>query len=298
MTRAVGIVGLSGYEADAARVARALHYFETHDCAVRLLPRPEDSVGRFAASEAVRLAALTTLAADPAIDLVIGLRGGYGLTRLLPSMDFAGLAAAVARGQRWVGHSDFTALQLGLLAQTGATSFAGPLAGPDFGAESIDPFTEMQFWAMVEGKPFELAWPCSSAPCEVQGTLWGGNLAMLCSLVGTAYFPNVNGGILFLEDVNEQPFRIDRMLMQLELAGILGRQRALVLGDFGGMRNHEYDRGFNLAGVVDALRSRLPIPIVTDLPFGHGPTKATLPVGAMCVLNCDGRTAVLAARAA
>jgi muramoyltetrapeptide carboxypeptidase len=122
---------------------------------------------------------------------------------------------------------------------------------------------------------------------DVSGTLWGGNLAVLASLVGTPYMPPVEGGILFVEDVNEQPFRLERMLYQLHLAGILERQQALVLGDFSGGKPFEYDNGYDLNAMVEHIRSVIGIPVITGLPFGHIPNLVTLPVGADARLVSD-----------
>jgi muramoyltetrapeptide carboxypeptidase len=118
------------------------------------------------------------------------------------------------------------------------------------------------------------------------GMLWGGNLTVLTSLIGTPYFPSeqqYQRGILFLEDVNEHPYRIERMLMQLLEAGILAKQSAIMLGGFSAYRLYDNDRGYSLQAAFEAIRSRLPdsIPILTDLPFGHQPNKLTLPVGAI-----------------
>ena len=119
------------------------------------------------------------------------------------------------------------------------------------------------------------------------GQLWGGNLAMLAHLIGSPYLPQIEQGILFLEDINEHPFRIERMLLQLLHAGILQKQQAIVLGDFSGGRLSAYDNGFDLDAVVIQLRSRITVPIVTGLQFGHLPDKVTLPVGAQATLKAD-----------
>jgi muramoyltetrapeptide carboxypeptidase len=118
------------------------------------------------------------------------------------------------------------------------------------------------------------------------GMLWGGNLTVLTSLIGTPYFPSeqqYQRGVLFLEDVNEHPYRIERMLMQLLDAGILAKQSAILMGGFSAYRLYDNDRGYSLQAAFEAIRSRLPdsIPILTDLPFGHQPNKLTLPVGAI-----------------
>jgi muramoyltetrapeptide carboxypeptidase len=125
---------------------------------------------------------------------------------------------------------------------------------------------------------------------SISGLLWGGNLTVIASLVGTPYLPShsqTQGGILFLEDVNEHPYRLERMLMQLLDAGILQNQSAILLGGFSAYRLYDNDKGYNLERAVETIRSRLPkqIPILTDLPFGHQADKLTLPVGANATLE-------------
>lgn len=123
--------------------------------------------------------------------------------------------------------------------------------------------------------------------------LWGGNLSVLVSLLGTPYFPAVREGILFLEDVGEHPYRIERMLTQLLHAGVLAQQRAVLLGAFTECRRSPHDRGFGLESVVQHLRTQLPCPVLRGLPFGHVPTKVLLPVGARTALSVQGRDALL-----
>jgi len=119
--------------------------------------------------------------------------------------------------------------------------------------------------------------------------LWGGNLAVITSLIGTPYMPPVENGILFLEDVNEQPFRVERMIYQLHLSGILERQQALVLGDFSGGKPFEYDNGYDLHAMIEQVRSVVGIPVITGLQFGHVENMVTLPVGADAHLEADAR---------
>ena len=123
--------------------------------------------------------------------------------------------------------------------------------------------------------------------------MWGGNLSVLVSLLGTPYWPEVKGGVLFIEDVNEHPFRIERMLTQLLHAGVLARQKAIVFGQFTGIRLAPHDKGYKLATVVAWLRSQLKVPVLTGLPFGHVPTKVLLPVGAKVDLLVEGRDALM-----
>lgn len=262
---------------------------------------------RFAGDDATRLAAIGRAAASGA-DVALISRGGYGLTRILPGLPYAAVAKAIERGTQFVGVSDFTAFQLAVLAQTGATTWAGPALCPDFGGvEAPDDIMQACFEDLLEGHGEGSGWrlpplpkqPTDQPPAPAQelhiesGRLWGGNLTVLCSLLGTPYFPQVPGGILFLEDVNEHPYRIERMLTQLLHAGVLAQQQAVLLGQFTGYTLVAHDKGFKLATVVQGLRSQLQVPVLTGLPYGHVETKVLLPVGATVELSVQGRDALL-----
>jgi muramoyltetrapeptide carboxypeptidase len=262
---------------------------------------------RFAGDDQTRIAAVGRAAASGA-DVALISRGGYGLTRILPGLPYKALAKAVEGGTQFVGLSDFTALQCALLAKTGAVTWAGPALGEDFGAEAPDDIMEACFDDLVGGQGEGAGWvlPKKDLPClptdpsadvaslQVRkAMLWGGNLSVLCSLVGTPWLPEVKGGVLFLEDVNEHPYRIERQLTQLLQAGILGRQKLIVLGSFNRFKTVPHDRGFKLQTVVDWLRSQIRTPVLTGLPFGHVPTKVLLPVGLEVEVMVQGRDALL-----
>ena len=253
---------------------------------------------RFAGDDETRLAALHRVAAA-APSIALATRGGYGLTRLLDHIDWPLLARSVEQGTRWVGQSDVTALQLGLLAHTGATSWAGPLALDDFGrtdeAGGVDEVTSACFCEAMSGELEAVGFRTEAGfdGLSVQGRLWGGNLTVLCSLLGTPHWPRIKGGVLFVEDVNEHPYRVERMLLQLHQAGVLAKQKAVLLGDFSGWRKSPLDRGYTLKSAVAHLRSVCATPILTGLPFGHVPTKLSLPVGRRVTLAVDGREAFI-----
>ena len=188
-------------------------------------------------------------------------------------------------GKRWVGHSDFTVVQLALLS-SGAGSHAGPMICDDFSREDLSDFTQQHFWQCMSQASVRVQLPVHGNPrVQTDGTLWGGNLTMLCSLLGTPWMPTIKNGILFIEDVNEHPYRVERMLLQLAQAGVLDRQRAIVLGDFSGYKLTDYDNGYDFTQMLSYMRERLSIPILQGLPFGHMKDKVTLPVGAHCVLD-------------
>ena len=260
---------------------------------------------RFAGDDATRLAAIHRAAASGA-DVALISRGGYGLTRILPGIQYKQVAKAVARGMKFVGVSDFTAFQSAVLARTGATTWAGPALTADLGVEGepddimlaclddlLTGHGEGSGWRMNAEKPLPDGRPAVRDIYVKQAQLWGGNLAVLCSLVGTPYFPQVKGGILFLEDVSEHPYRVERMLTQLLHAGVLAQQKAVVLGQFTNYQLAPHDKGFKLQSVVDWLRAQIKAPVLTNLPFGHVPTKVLLPVGAEVSLSVEGRDALI-----
>lgn len=242
---------------------------------------------RFAGTDAERLADVNSLASLTSPDtIVMPVRGGYGASRLLDRIDWQALASRQQRDPLLIcGHSDFTAIQAGLLAQANVITFSGPMLAANFGAETLNTFTEQHFWLALRKAQFTVEWQGDGPQCEVQGTLWGGNLAMLISLIGTPWMPTIDKGILVLEDVNEHPFRVERMLLQLEYAGILNRQSAIVLGSFSGAAPNEYDAGYSLESVYAFLRSRLSVPLITGLDFGHEQRTVTLPIGANATLK-------------
>ena len=252
---------------------------------------------RFAGDDDTRLAALHRVASQ-APSIALATRGGYGLTRLLDRIDWKLIARSVEQGTRWVGQSDVTAVQLGLLAHQKGITWAGPLAVDDFGGEAVDDVTQACFTEAMSGELEAVGFKTEAGfdGLQVRGGLWGGNLSMVNSLLGTKHWParkTVKGGVLFLEDVNEQPYRTERCLLQLHQAGVLDSQKAIVLGAFTVHRKSPLDRGFSMKTVVAHLRSLTRTPILTGLPFGHVVTKVTLPVGARVNLVVQGRDALI-----
>jgi muramoyltetrapeptide carboxypeptidase len=279
----IGIYAPAGAAQDPAALTRAVVRLTAMGHSVVVDPTCAARWQRFAAPDAERLAAVLRMASDPRVELAITLRGGYGWTRLLPHLDFTALAGV---GKRWLGYSDFTAFQLAALACAGMTTFAGPSATGDFGAEPPSAFTLDHCFGLLDAADCEVHCDLEGpAGVAASGTLWGGNLALVSHLVGTKYFPRIDGGILFLEDVGEHPYRVERMLYQLHHAGVLARQRAILLGQFTEYELNANDGGYDFAGVVAQLRAVAGVPVYTGLPFGHVPDKLTLPVGGQCALD-------------
>ncbi|AXA90883.1 muramoyltetrapeptide carboxypeptidase [Massilia sp. YMA4] len=281
----IAIAAPGGYALDDALLARGIARLEQQGCVVHNYYDGARKHQRFAGTDDDRLAQLHAAARDPDVQVVVALRGQYGMSRILPRIDFPSMAAS---GKLFVGYSDFTAFNCGLLAATGAKSFAGPMMCDDFIRDEPVDYTLRQFWDCLRGPTHQVRGEAAGNPAvDVTGTLWGGNLAMLAHLAGTPYLPRVDGGILFLEDINEHPYRVERMILQLLYAGALDGQRALVLGDFSGYRLAPTDNGYDFDTMLAYLRATLPMPVLTGLPFGHVRHRCTLPFGGMARLVSD-----------
>jgi murein tetrapeptidase LD-carboxypeptidase (EC:3.4.17.13). Serine peptidase. MEROPS family S66 len=249
---------------------------------------------RFAGTEAERAEDINSLATlSGKNNIVMPVRGGYGASRLLDMIDWSAIAERQQHDPLLMcGHSDFTAIQMALLCE-GVITFSGPMLAGNFGAQTLSAFTVDHFWRALKEPELTVEWQGEGPACQTEGTLWGGNLALLVSLIGTPWLPDIRNGILVLEDINEHPFRVERMLLQLFHAGILGRQNAIVLGSFSGAEANDYDAGYDLPVMIDYLRSRLSIPVIGGLDFGHEQRTVTLPLGAKARLTHSGQSSTL-----
>ncbi len=315
----------SGAVRDKAAFKRGVQRLKTLGHDVEIDPAALKSVQRFAGDDAERLQSFERASASGA-DVALITRGGYGLSRSLPFLNYKSVAKSIKQGMLWVGLSDFTAFQAALYAKTGAVTWAGPALCADFGCgdsaeghdNAPDDIMEACFddlvqgvcegagWSMpavdFKGTPKLIATNSDNTPGDgtfhhknhqINGVLWGGNLAMLTSLIGTPYLPAVEKGILWFEDVAEHPYKIERMLLQWLHAGILQKQKAIVFGQVSSYKLTPHDKGFKLQTVIDRLRSQLKIPVLSGLPFGHVPTKVCLPFGAKAKIMTEGRDALI-----
>lgn len=308
----IHLVAPSGASPDLRSPQTALEWLKQQGVLVSNPQCTQRVFERFAGTDAERLAELNAIANLDPTQVVMSVRGGYGLHRLLDQIQWKAIAIAVKQGLQICGHSDFTGFQLGLLAKTGAISLAGPMLNYDFGPlnefgepEAPSQFTWTHFQSAIQSRRFSIAVPDAQRWAgnvdlsqNIEGMLWGGNLSIIATLLGTEFFPTekqTHGGILFIEDINEHPYRIERMLLQLHEAGVLENQHAIILGHFNQYRLYEVDRGYNLDTAINLIRERVPktIPILTGLPFGHVKDKLTLPVGAHVNLQASVKGFVL-----
>ncbi len=314
MKKHIYIYSPSGAVRDKAAFRRGVARLKTLGYDVEIDEAALASHLRFAGDDETRLAAIHRAAASGA-DVALISRGGYGLTRLLGAIQYKAVAKAIEKGTQFVGISDFTAFQNAVLARTGQVTWAGPALCEGFGVggkadnpdghghgekQVPDEIMEACFEDLISGQGEGTGWRqnrLSANPvaelCIKKSVLWGGNLSVLTSLLGTPYFPDIKGGLLFVEDVAEHPYRIERMLSQLLHAGVLARQKAIILGQFTEFKLLPHDKGYKLQTVVDWLRQQVKVPVLTNLPYGHVATKVLLPVGAKVDLLVEGHDALL-----
>ena len=276
--RAGGTIGLAS-PAGASFTDKGLVEVETmlaeRGYRTKRAPNVLATYGYMGGSDQERASDLNALFADDEIDAILPLRGGWGCARILPLLDYDLIRA---RPKVVCGYSDVTSLLSGLYAQAGLIGFHGPVGTSTWNALTL------RYWLpAVSGGTFLATEPTEDlstiTPGVAEGPLFGGNLTVLSALVGTPYFPDTTGHVLFLEDVGEEPYRIDRMLTHLGLAGVLDGAAAVYFGD---CRRCEASAGFRSLTLDQVLRDHLEplgVPVWKGRMVGHVADKLTLPIG-------------------
>jgi muramoyltetrapeptide carboxypeptidase len=276
----IGLVAPSGHIVDPEILDAAIARLNQRGWRIKEGANVRRKWKYFSAPDAERVTELHEMAFDPEVDVVMGVRGGYGLSRILGMIDYAALAAS---RKVFVGFSDFTALSLALMARMNYVSFSGPMARVDFGHDDVSALMEENFWPLLTQEAHDAPLIESKHGYdaqEIEGVVWGTNLSLMCHLVGTPYFPNVHNGILVAEDIGEEPYHIERCFMQLKHAGILDQQRAIILATFNGFDlNSDIAKRLTMEDVAETLRKIAPCPVLTGFPFGHAAEKISLPIG-------------------
>lgn len=229
---------------------------------------------------------------NPAVDAIVCGRGGYGVMRMLPMLDYRAIAQ---RRPLVMGFSDITALLIAIEQLSGVVTFHGPVASSTFDAFTTASMERTVLRPAASSPPLpDASYPEASTfvPGVARGRLTGGNLAMIAATLGTRYEIDTTNAILFLEEINEEPYRIDRMLTQLWLAGKLQTCRAVVMGNFRDCEAKGSNRAEPSLSLMQVLRDRigsLGIPAVYGMPFGHVRSKLTIPLGVMAELDATNR---------
>lgn len=258
---------------------------------------------RFAGTDSQRASDFQNLAtgAIAAPKLLLGVRGGYGAMRILPMVDWATLGRVMKeRGTILAGFSDVTAIQCALLAKGSMSSLAAPMLYSEFGKTAPDKVSCQQFVEALTNPNLTISIQNASLtsqqlpailtkgePKLLTGTIWGGNLSVVSAMAGSEYLPRIDGGIVFLEDVGEQAYRIERMLYDLYLAGIFKGQQAIVFGALSGTGEDSYDKRYDVATVIRQLHELTGLPIYSGMSFGHIGQKSSFPLGATCQISAD-----------
>jgi len=284
---AIGVCAPAG-RVDAAQLEKGVAFLRSLGHEVVVSPHISNSWRYFSAPDEERVADLMALVADDRLDMIMAARGGYGISRILDRIDWARVAAS---GKLFVGFSDFTAFNCAAFALGGLVTFQGPMVASDFGSGEPLDFMVANLWPALRRDSHSIdgiASEHSYGSRRIEGTLWGGNLALLVHLVGTPFFPAIDSGILFVEEIAEDPYAIERMFLQLLHAGVLEKQRALILADFTDCKPNNPKRyPYSMEEMLESLRGWLPYPVLTGLPFGHVARKLTLPFGAPATLSIE-----------
>ena len=274
---------------DAERIEASADRCRAEGLEPVIFPGASGRLGYMAGSDAERLGDLQVAFDDPNIDAVWALRGGYGTLRLLEDLD---LRRQLQDPIPFIGFSDNTAIHV-RHASLGVVSFHGPHPGGPFPAETEEAFKRVLFAEAAPGPLVARAGDPAPRPLVsgcVEGPLVGGNLAILAALCGTRYQLDARGCVLFLEDVGEPAYRLDRMLLQLRRSGVTEGVLGLAFGRFTDQPDADE---YPAAGVLGEFAERIAVPAVAELPFGHAEHNATVPVGGSARLNADEAVLVL-----
>ncbi|MEG8946093.1 S66 peptidase family protein [Rosettibacter firmus] len=285
----IGIISPASSPDDLSKIDKGVSYLEKLGYRVEVGKNVGKQRGYLAGTDEERLSDLHEMFKNKNIKAIFTLRGGYGSTRLLNKIDYK-----IIRNNPkiFVGHSDINALQLAFYTKCELITFSGPMVAVDF-QDEIDPFTEEFFWRVItsnkkigkiqnpKGEKFFVL-----SKGKTQGKILGGNLTLLTSLMGTEYFPQLKGSILVLEDINEEPYRIDRMLNQLKLAKVFEQISGVILGDFINCYEHDPDKKtLTLNEVILDYFGKMKMPVLYNVRYGHVKEKITFPFGVKCSLN-------------
>lgn len=250
--------------------------------------------GYLSGTDEQRIEEFNNLLWNNSIDVVLCVRGGYGSLRILDKIDYAAL---VESPKVIIGYSDITAIQLAVLAKTGLPSISGPMIAVEW--SDLERRDESSVWELLRGEaPDPLLGPNGEPLSSMKegtaiGPLIGGNLSVLCKLVGTPYFPDLSGAILFLEEVSELPYQVDGLLAQLRLAGVLEQIAGLIFGEFTPPETIPDRPSLTYEQVLESYAQHIDGPVASNLKYGHTKSKIAMPVGVNAMLTVYGSDAIL-----
>lgn len=287
----IGVVSPASCPLDEEIFRQGVTYLKERGYGVLESGHVLDRRGYLAGADVDRAMDLNKMFRDPAIDAIICSRGGYGAPRIIDQIDFDAIRA---NPKIFIGYSDITSLNLAIWQQTGLITFSGAMVAVEMG-KGIDPFTEQNFWRMLTAvEPVGLLSNLPENPAKIfrpgqaNGRLLGGCLSLINVLLGTAYCPDFASAILFIEDIDEEPYRVDRYLAQLKLAGILDQVAGIVVGQFIDCEPRDPEKpSLTLDEIFQDYFGQLNIPILMNFAYGHGPIKHIMPIGVQARLDTE-----------
>jgi len=287
----IGIISPASAPDQFSRIESGVKYLENLGYHVKVGKNIGKNHGYLAGTDQERVDDIHDMFKDKNVKAIFNVRGGYGAFRLLDKIDYN----LIKRNPKiFVGYSEITALQTAFLTKSKLITFAGPMVAVDF-YDEVSPFTSEHFWETITSnkKPGKLVYPENQkipylCKGNISGRIIGGNLAVFTALLGTQYFPNVNGNILLLEDIGEVPYKVDRMLNQLRLAGVFKKIKGLIFGRFVDCNEHDPNKKtLTLGEVIDCYIGSLKVPSVYTFPHGHIKDFVTIPFGLKINLNAS-----------
>jgi muramoyltetrapeptide carboxypeptidase len=300
----IGMVAPSAAPNEPERIRFAIDTVESLGFKVKPGAHLYDREGYLAGADAARAADLNAMFADDGVDAIWCVRGGYGASRILPALDYALMQQ---KPKALIGYSDITALHMAIHRHAGLVTFHGPVAFRAFTPYSLGELKRVLWTGETPVRlggppPFDrtegrVDWEnrvATLVPGKARGRLLGGNLCLMSHLCGTPYFPDLRGAILFLEDVEEAYYRIDRMLTQLWLSGALAGVTGVAFGKFTSCEPSAFFLQNRPLEDILAERCRaLGVPAVSGIMVGHIEDQTTLPVGCLAELDADAGTLTL-----
>ncbi len=286
----IGVISPASSPSDLDKIEKGVNYLEGIGYRVEVGKNVGKINGYLAGTDEERLEDLHSMFRNKNVKAIFNVRGGYGSGRLLDKINFG----LIKRNPKiFVGYSDITALQLAFLKKTGLVTFAGPMVAVDFSSNEVDPFMEENFWKIIttSKKIGKLSNPNGEkfytlAKGRGEGRLIGGNLALLISLMGTDYQPDFKDTILLIEDIGEDPYRVDRMFYQLKYAKVFSKVKGVILGRFVDCYIKDKTQpSLSLNDVISDYLEELKVPVIYNVKHGHIKENLTIPWGLKTKIN-------------
>lgn len=278
------------FPANREKTDKGIKYLKSLGYKVEDYTKEQSRYSYLAETDANRAELINRSFADPEIDAVICSRGGWGTLRFLDLLDYEMIRK---NPKPLVGYSDITTLQLAIHSQSGVPSLSGPMVAVEMGSGILD-FTAKHFWGLLQNPHPWYTLTIDELEATIlhkgmaEGTLIGGCLSLITHNLGTPYAPNFNGAILFIEDIGEETYKMDRYLAHLKHAGVFEQINGLIIGEFLDCNRDEDD--FTMDEIIDQYFASAPFPVVKNIPYGHGMKKITMPIGAHTRLDLNSGT--------